>query len=44
MVFLSLYRLDVGMDEFRSRNGTGTHGWDGSNGRGWLGDCMVSLG
>lgn len=25
IIFLSLYRLDVSMDEFRLRNGTGTH-------------------
>lgn len=37
IIFLSLYRLDIGMDEFRSRNGAGTHGWGESNGRdGWV--------
>lgn len=37
IIFLSLYRLDVGMNEYRSRNGAGNHGCGGSNGRdGWV--------
>lgn len=42
---LILYRLEVGMDEFRSRNGSGTHTYRMSNGREeWLGGFMVSPG
>lgn len=39
IIFLSLYRLDVGMDGFRSRNGTGTHtdGVGATVGDGWVG-------
>lgn len=38
IIFSSLYRLDVGMDEFRSRNGTGTHtdGVGARVGDGWV--------
>lgn len=42
--FLSLYRLDVGMDEFRSRNGTRTHtdGVGATVGDGWVVTCFRS--
>lgn len=36
LIFLSLYRLDVGMDEFRSLWDWGSHGWDGATMVRWL--------